>query len=332
MKCVLEGGVPDRLPVQPICMTFAARQFGVKYGRYCRDWKTLADCQLRLAERFDLDVLSLVSDPMREAADCGAPVSWFEDQPPSHAPGDVVLEHKRDLLHLQMPDPLGGGRMYDRVVAADHLASQAAGRIPILGWIEGPLAEAADLRGLNTLLVDIVDDPGWVNDLLGFCTDLAIEFALAQAPFVDVMGIGDAACSLVGPNVYEGLVLPHQKRIVEALRAAGLSVRMHICGRIDHLYRSLATLGADIVDVDYPSDLAAARQALGPTTCLIGNLNPVDEVRNALPVEVSAGLQRCFAETGMPFIVGAGCEIPPDTPDANVRAMVEFGTLAAGQL
>ena len=37
---------------------------------------------------------------------------------------------------------------------------------PILeGWVEGPVAEGADLRGINTLMLDFLDDPDFVRDL-----------------------------------------------------------------------------------------------------------------------------------------------------------------------
>ena len=39
--------------------------------------------QLRTAERFSFDHVSAISDPAREAADCGATVHYFDDQPPA---------------------------------------------------------------------------------------------------------------------------------------------------------------------------------------------------------------------------------------------------------
>ncbi|MGC8833496.1 MAG: uroporphyrinogen decarboxylase family protein, partial [Armatimonadota bacterium] len=53
----LNGRPTDSLPVTPICMTFAARVAGVRYGDYCKDYKILAEAQLKTAEQFDLDVL-----------------------------------------------------------------------------------------------------------------------------------------------------------------------------------------------------------------------------------------------------------------------------------
>ena len=62
----------DSLPLMPITMMFAADQIGQPYGKYATDYRVLVEGQLRTAERFDFDYVSCISDPGREAADCGA--------------------------------------------------------------------------------------------------------------------------------------------------------------------------------------------------------------------------------------------------------------------
>ena len=43
----------------------------------------LVEGQIRTAEKFDFDYVSSISDPAREAADCGAAIHYFDDQPPA---------------------------------------------------------------------------------------------------------------------------------------------------------------------------------------------------------------------------------------------------------
>ena len=80
---MLEGRPVDRLPRMPITMMFAADVAGVPYGRYATDYRALVEAQLRTAEAFDFDYVSCISDPAREAADCGATVQFFDNQPPA---------------------------------------------------------------------------------------------------------------------------------------------------------------------------------------------------------------------------------------------------------
>ena len=65
---------------------------------------------------------------------------------------------KARLAALRFPDPLGGGRMQDRVNGVAELKTRTAGHRFIEGWVEGPCAESADLRGINRLMTDFVDD------------------------------------------------------------------------------------------------------------------------------------------------------------------------------
>ena len=47
---------------------------------------------------------------------------------------------------------------------------------------------------------------------------------------VDIVGVGDAAASLVGPAIYEQYVWPIEKRLVDGIHELGATVRLHICG------------------------------------------------------------------------------------------------------
>lgn len=322
---MLAGQPVDRLPLMPITMMLAADQIGVPYGEYARDGRKLAEGQLVTAERFGFDYVSCISDPAREAADCGARVQYFPDQPPAVDELGALLADKTRLAALEMPDPLAGGRMHDRVQAAARLAEAAAGERMVEGWIEGPVAEAADLRGINRLMTDFFDDPAFVGDLFEFTLELGVRFARRQQEAgVQLMGVGDAAASLVGPAIYEQFVWPYEKRLVDALHEMGLRVRLHICGNIQRILEPIGRLGCEMVDIDSMVSLAAARAKIGPETVLAGNLDPVRALRDGTPETIRQALGRCYDEAGPRYIVAAGCEVPRDTPPRNVEALAEF--------
>ena len=67
----------------------------------------------------------------------------------------ALLADKKKLAHLKMPDPLGGGRMHNGIEALALFKEKVSGEKVIEGWVEGPLAEAADLRGINTVMMEI---------------------------------------------------------------------------------------------------------------------------------------------------------------------------------
>jgi uroporphyrinogen-III decarboxylase len=57
---------------------------------------------------------------------------------------------------------------------------------------------------------------------------------------------------------------------------------------------------------------------------LLGNINPVAVLRNGTPENVAQEIAACHRAAGERFIVGAGCEIPRDTPLENVRALCDY--------
>ena len=322
---LLAGTQTDRLPLMPITMMFAADRLGVKYRPYATDYRVLVEAQIRTAQEFDFDYVSCISDPAREAADCGAKIEFFDDQPPAIVEKHALLADPRMLASLKMPDPLGGGRMNDRVQAAALFKTRIGDHKLIEGWIEGPIAEAADLRGLNTLMLDLIDDPPFVRDLFAFVVELELRFARAQVEAgADLIGVGDAAASLVGPMLYEQLVWPYEKQLVDGLHAMGTKVRLHICGNTSALLEAMGRLGCEIVDLDSMVSLADARAKMGPDRVLLGNLNPVAVLRNGSPQVVYAAAEECHRQAGSRYIVGAGCEVPRDTPPPNVRALRDY--------
>ena len=205
----LRGEPTDSLPLMPITMMFAADLAGVHYGDYARDYRVLADAQVAVAERFDFDYVSAISDPAREASDLGAAVEWFDDQPPAIVESRALLGEKSKLAGLRLPDPAAPGRMRDRVEAVRLLAERTGATRIVEGWVEGPCAMGADLRGLNTLMLDFFDDPPFVEALFDFTVRMEVEFARAQVEAgATLIGVGDAAASLVGPKLYTEFVLP----------------------------------------------------------------------------------------------------------------------------
>lgn len=324
----LDGRAVDRLPAMPITMMFAARLAGIPYREYCTDFRQLARAQVAVAERFGFDHVSAISDPAREAVDLGAPVTWFPDQPPALDDTRALLADPAGLASLAIADPLAGGRMTDRVRAIELLRALAGERF-VEGWVEGPCAEGANLRGISTLMTDFGDDPGFVADLFDFTTRQAIEFARAQVDAgAEIIGVGDAAASLVGPAIYREVVLPYERRLADAIHAMGARVRLHICGNTRRSVADMATVGADIVDLDSMVALAPARADAGPDQVLLGNLNPVTELLSSSPAAIAARVAACHRDAGSRFIVGAGCEIPAATPHENVDAMVEYARSA----
>jgi MtaA/CmuA family methyltransferase len=321
---VLSGHHADHLPCMPITMMFAADVLGVPYGQYIHDHKIMAEAQIRTAEMFGFDHVSTIA-PTSEAVDLGAKFQWFDDQPPGILEQESLLTNKSALSRLPAPETVLGESMDDRVQGVDMLRRRAGNSLIIEGWVEGPCSDAADLRGINRLMVDFSDDPAFVADLFEYSVALAASFAAAQvAAGADMIGIGDPPASLLGPRIYKEQVWSWQKKLVDAIHARGAKVRLHVCGNTRRILANLRELGCDLVDIDSPVPMELARAQMGPLQTLIGNLDPVREVRNGSPESIQRALEVLQQKVVERWVVGAGCEIVRDTPHENIRTMRMF--------
>lgn len=326
----IRGERTDSLPLIPISMMAAAAEIGEPYGRYILDARVHARGQAAFAGRYDIDHVSVISCPTTEAADLGAAIIYYDDQPPAIDEAHALLADKKRLASLRVPDPGAGRRMSKRLETV-RLLKEAVGREKLVeGWVEGPLAQSCDLRGINTVMLDFYDDPQFLRDLMAFVFELEITFARAQvAAGADIIGVGDAAASLVGPAIYRDFVWDYEKKYVAALHRLGVPVRLHICGNINALLPMLADVGADILDLDWMVPVGEARRHTGPSQLLSGNIDPVAVLYQGTPGSVTRGLEECFEQAGgARYAACAGCEIPRGTSPANLEAMRRFARSA----
>jgi MtaA/CmuA family methyltransferase len=211
--------------------------------------------------------------------------------------------------------------MSDRLAAVSAFRQQVGGQVPVMGWVEGALAQAADLRGVSDLMMDLVLRPEWVEELLEICVEVEIAFAQAQiAAGADIIGLGDAVASLVSPDMYRQYALPYEQRIFAAVHEMGALGRLHICGNTSAIAGDMVQSGADIIDLDWMVDMGTAAAAYGDQVSFCGNFDPVAVMLQGTPEQVYAATQACMTAGDRRSFSAGGCEIPDGTPEANLLA------------
>lgn len=318
---MLSGAKVDCLPRIPILMHFAARHVGAAYADFAGDHRVMFEANKRLVLDYGFDQLDIMSDPYRETSAFGGAITYREDTIPLCL---APLADSKDLDLLARPDPRTSERLLNALRCIDAYQEFGHRKYSITGWIEGPAAEAATLRGVTKFLIDLAREPEFAAELMDVCVDVGMTYAEAQLKRgCDTIGVGDAICSQISPGMYEQLVLPREKRLVEAIHAAGGAARLHICGDTTHLLPLIGGAGFDIIDCDWEVDMKQARRHLGARTVLTGNLDPVNAVMRSEPKRIRERLKAIYAEVGNPYFVNAGCEIPAGTPTENLRALCE---------
>ena len=329
LQNLFSGKPIDRVPNFDIFMTRAAHHIGMPLSKYYLDHRVLCEANLAVLRDFNLDIVQAISDPYREAADAGLDVEFPADNLPLNTK-PLIVEPK-DLCGIHFPKDSFGRRMTDRLEGIRAMRAEVGDEVPVMGWVEGALAEASDLRGMSNVMMELVKHPVWLRELLEKCVEVAIAFACAQIDAgAQIIGLGDAVASQISPRMYREFALPYEQRIFAAVRAKGGIPRLHICGNTTHLLKDMALSGAQIVDIDWMVNIRQAVETMnGMLVC--GNLDPVSVFLQGTPDQVRQGVFANATTGGRRWISGGGCEIPDQTPAENLhaqsRALRELGNL-----
>jgi uroporphyrinogen decarboxylase len=304
----------------PILMHFAARFAGFTYGEFASDHKALVESNLRCLDYFDLDNVGLISDPYRETSAFGAPIEFVKEGVPRCL--NTIVKSMDDVRALKNPDVYRADRTSDRIRAGEALFKATQGHVPIIGWIEGPLAEACDLAGVSEMFMQLMIDPDFTRLLLEKTTITAKAFAKAQVEAgCCIIGMGDAICSQISAEDYRKYVKSLHQEIVAFVHEIGGRLKLHICGDISHLMEDLKEVQPDILDLDYMVDMDRAFQVLGHSIIRCGNINPM-VIQDSTADRVRAlGCTLIERESHRRFILSGGCEITVRTPVENLSAL-----------
>ncbi len=317
----LEGKPVDKISNMNIIMAYGALKIGVTYKELVTDYKKLVEANLYCCEHFGIDAVSCISDPMREAESIGATVILPEDDVPYAK--EMFIKDYDMVKDLKIVNPEESTRTADRIRAVELYVEKVKGVYPIIGWVEGVLAECADLRGVSEIMMDLMEDPEEVVELFEKIYEQQYLFAKAQIEAgADIIGIGNAVASLIGPSLYEEYVMEYDKRLVEAVNEMGAKAKLHICGDITSLLDCIKIIEPDILDLDWMVDMEVAIEKFrGTKTAIAGNLNPVTVFLQGNKDFVEAETKKCLEIADERTILAGGCEIPKFTPDENMKIM-----------
>jgi len=324
----LAGKRTDRPPFHPIIMRWAARYAGVKYRDFCLDYRAKASAMIKCAEDFGIDWVTVMSDPWAEATAFGIQVEYPEDNLPMDVGGR--LPDLESAARIKPFKPLEHARCVNRINEIREFKRLVGDKYFIVGWVEGPVAAYADIRGLSEAAMDFLDDPDLCGQAMDAIVAAAREFITLQVQAgADCIGIGDAFCSQIGPGPYRRLAFEREKQLVDHVHNLGATAKLHICGNTAPILPDMIATGADILDVDHlvPS-MAAFAKLLGLRQVFSGKTDPVSVIQNGTPAQILASVRECCSQAGGRVIVSAGCEVPPDTSLPNMNAFRD----AAGQL
>lgn len=332
VQAVLGGRDAPRFPVGPLAVHFTATPAGVDARRYTTSADALAECVITYYERFRPDAVWISSDTWVTAEAMGAEVGFIGHDQPMCCVGGPIVRSARDLGAIPRPDPHSLGRMPLMLQALRTVRERIGGEAFIVGCFDqSPFSLACGLAGRSEVLDAVAADRPFIDALLERCIEHAAEYALAMAEAgADMLSTGDSPAGLVGPEIYQRVALPAERRLFGAIRArCDLPLSLHICGRAAHILAHMAESGADVLEIDAGVDLGRACEVVPSRIALWGNLDPIRVLQNGTPEDVRLAAEqaiRTVRHAGRRrFVLSSGCTLSQSTPPENVRALIEVG-------
>ena len=312
VKAAFKGKKADRVACYPIVSGLAAKLIGQSSKAYYTSAGTLSDAQIALYDMLEQDVVVLMGDLFLEVEAMGARVEFPDDDMPrlrSYLLGD----DKGKLSSLAVPDPAKSGRLPVYFEACKRVAG-AVKESPVGAVLSGPWTLAINLRGAENLIIDTVEDPAFVHELM----HLTVEIAKRTGETAAATGAGlsfseaPASISLISPKIFKEFVLPYDREMISHLREKRIGVTLHVCGFIDPIVDDVLATGCAAISMDKPSSLAKMLAAAKGKAVTIGNVSTGVFV-NGTREEIDEEIKRCLDAAGDDpgFILASGCEISP---------------------
>lgn len=236
-----------------------------------------------------------------------------------------LVDDEEQVARLPVP-AAGSARTRVYLEAVRRLAARAAG-LPVLAGMMGPFTLAARLHGVTEALVDTIERPALMHALLAKATDFLVAYARAfRAARADGVIVAEPMAGLLSPEALAEFSSAYLRRLVGETDDGFFSVIVHNCGaRLAHLPAILGS-GARIHHFGAPMDLAAALAAVPPGVVLGGNLDPTAVFVRSTPDRVreeTTGLLRRLDRDPHGCVISSGCDLPPETPLANLEAFFQ---------
>lgn len=275
-----------------------------------------------LHRRYRLPAVLSAMDLSAEAEAFGCAVQFSDHEVPTVL-GRLVTD-RAAAERLLVPEP-GAARTRVYLDTVRRL-QDLPGRPPVFGGMVGPFSLAARLYGVSEALGLTIEDPDLTHLLLERTTAFLAAYAQAfKAAGASGVIMAEPTAGLLSPRALGTFSSAYIRRIVSAVDGPRFTVIVHNCGaRLVHLPQILESQ-ARVFHFGAPMDLLAALTKVPSSVVLCGNLDPSKVFIQSTPDEVAAATRSLLAVTAgyRNHVLSSGCDIPPQTPLANLDAFFE---------
>ncbi len=325
MISALKRQYADRLPTTVLIGPYCSRLTDYTVKEILTDARKSAEAHLAFYHRFKPDSLIIYNDIYLEAEAVGCELE-FPENSISH-PKKVLLENKSQLASLKVPDPKKDARLPYFMELCERVSSEVRKTAAIGLGHSGPWNLAMHLRGAESLLLDTIDDPQFVHDLMRFTTNVVQTFsdALIEARLTPSIGEAYATCNLISPKIYKDFIKPYHTELCNYYRSKGVFLGLHVCGLIDPIMEDIIEAGISFLSLDGPSSLKKIVDLSAGKIIVEGNV-PTTLFSSGTRQEMESAIRNCIdtAAEGSGYILASGCEIPLNSTEDRIAHFFEY--------
>jgi MtaA/CmuA family methyltransferase len=273
-------------------------------------------------ENYNPDGIPVIFDLQLEAEILGCKLKWAPHNPPaviSHPLAEGVA-----LADLKIPQKTDG-RIPVVLEAAEKLKKQFP-EIALYGLITGPFTLALHLLGTDIFL-KMYEDPEGIETIMEFCKSVGIKMSeyLIDGG-CDVIAVVDPMTSQIDPDLFETFVSPYATEIFNFIRGKGKLSSFFVCGHARQNIEAMCSCKPDNISIDenIPLDYVKAI-ALKNKISFGGNLKLTVVLLMGNEDDAREDALNCLDTGGKTgFILAPGCDLPMETPPANIKAVTNL--------
>ena len=290
----------------------------------CKTSKLAAAVTITAAEKLGVDAAIIFADLLLPLEVMGMPFHFAAGE------GPVIEKPLRSAGEI---DKLRDDRAAELGYVAESVrivANHFAERVPVIGFCGAPftlasyMIEGGSSRNYIETKKMMYNAPQAWNTLMRKLVRVLGEYAAEQVRAgADVLQVFDSWVGCLSVDDYRKFVLPHSTGLIQQLKSTGAPV-IYFGTDTATLLTSMQETGADTIGLDWRIPLDEGWAKLGHTCGVQGNLDPVALFSSWEHVASSADeiLRRAAGRVGHIFNLGHG--ILPETPEENVKRLVDF--------
>jgi hypothetical protein len=195
--------------------------------------------------------------------------------------------------------------------------------------VSPPIGAIGGGRGTKKFTRDLFKIPDKVQAAMDAAMEdkvnsLRQQIRTNQHPIVTVTGGGRSGGDFLSPKIFDRLVWPYIKKLVEVAVEEGAIVQLHMDLSWDRYLNYFLELpkGKCIFAPDSTTDIYKAKEVLGGHLCIMGDVSPA-LLTLGKPDDIYNYCKRLVDELSPSgLIMGAGCSVPMNAKPENVEAMI----------